>query len=55
MAGETVDVFFVALKRLTVQFGGLFKWTFLFVFLDRTPGSAGEASQGVHEHRLNAD
>ena len=55
MAGETVDVFFVALKRLTVQFGGLLKWTFIFVFLDRTPGSAGETSQGVHEHRLNAD
>ena len=33
MAGETVDVFFVTLKKLVVPFGGLSEWTFCYMFV----------------------
>ena len=37
MAGETVDVFFVALKKLVVLFGGLPEWTFVYAFMAGLP------------------
>ena len=33
MAGKTMDVFFVALKKLAVLFGGLPERTFVYVFM----------------------
>ena len=33
MAGKTVDVFFVALKKLAVLFGGLPEWTFVYMVM----------------------
>ena len=38
MAGaKTVDVFFLALKKLAVQFGGLPEWTFVYAFMAGFP------------------
>ena len=37
MAGETVDVFFAALKKLAVLFGGLPEQTFVYAFVDGLP------------------
>ena len=33
MAGETMDIFFAALKKLVVLFGGLPEQTFVYVFV----------------------
>ena len=33
MAGEKVDVFFAALKKLPILFGGLPEWTYVYAFM----------------------
>ena len=52
MAGETVNVFFVALKKLAVLFGGLPEWTFVH---SRTPGEGETTTEGIHNHQGNTN
>ena len=37
MVGETVDVFFAALKKLAVLLGGLPEWIFVYAFVAGLP------------------
>ena len=49
MAGKTVDVF-MALKKLTVLFGGLPERTFVYVFMIELPAQVKQLSE---QHQLS--
>ena len=55
VAGKTLDVFFVAIKKMVVLFGELTEQIFIYEVCGWIHGSSETTIEGVPKHQSNAD